>query len=61
MSSDLRRQLEQEVVVSSEGAQVHTLPHGGRERLDLVKAAVQLVQSRESVRGDDRKITLTHN
>lgn len=46
-------------MVSSEGVQVHTISHGGRERVDLVKATVQFVQSRESVQGDNSYTQLT--
>ncbi len=43
--TDLWRHLCEQVVVCSKRTQVHTLADGGRQRLDLIEAAVELIQS----------------
>ena len=50
----LRGQLGEEVVVGGEGPDVDTVPDGGGQRLDLVEAAVQLVQGAEPAEQRDR-------
>ncbi len=50
--TDLWRHLCEQVVVCSKRTQVHTLADGGWQRLDLIEAAVELIQSRESTEKD---------
>lgn len=46
--TDLGRHLCEQVVICRKRTQVYTLADGGRQRLDLIEAAVELIQSRES-------------
>lgn len=60
--TDLWRHLCEQVVVGSKRTQIYTLTDGGRQRLDLIEATVQLIQSRESTDKDPHVIQLlTYN
>ncbi len=50
--TDLWRHLCEQVVVCSKVRRFTTLADGGRQRLDLIEAAVELIQSRESTEKD---------
>lgn len=50
-ASHLPRKLREEVLIGGEGPQAVQVADGGRQRLQLVAAAVQLLQQRQTGRG----------